>query len=283
MSFCVHCGSELIAGAKFCNNCGLATDKQKMGNNTSRQTVYEGVIHKCPSCGEVLNSFVPNCPSCGYEIRGASATSSVIQFYNDLNNTQNTVQRDYMIRNFPIPNAKEDIIEFMVLASSNLLGEDNKDIFEAWLAKFEQCYQKAIIVFQNDNDINRIQQIYDDCQYKIDKAKSKRLTKVTFETIARNIAVAVGLILLLIAIRVDKNGGNASMLELVSCIVLIASSASLIKRNAILLDYGVAAGSGLLALGASFLFDNGSLVQLSGGIVLIIVAINYVKSLIVKK
>ena len=42
-----------------------------------------------------------------------------------------------MIRNFPIPNAKEDIIEFMILASSNILGEDERDIYVAWIVKFE--------------------------------------------------------------------------------------------------------------------------------------------------
>lgn len=283
MPFCKNCGSELVSGAKYCTNCGSAINGNQSVNQAERESVYAGKIHICPCCGDVLQSFVANCPSCGYELRDTSATGSVVQFYNDLKKVQNSIQRDHMIRNFPIPNAKEDIIEFMVLASSNILGEDDKDIFEAWLAKFEQCYQKAFIVFQNDNDLNRVQQIYDDCYAKIERENNKRITKFTINTVARNIAVVVGLILLLIAIRVDKNGGNSSLIELVTCVILIVSSLSLIKRNAVLVDYGVAAGSGLLAIGASFLLNNGSLVELSGGIVLIIVVVNYFKKFVSKK
>lgn len=114
MPFCKNCGNELENDAKFCTNCG---------STITRQTMYDGIIHKCPNCGEVLPSFVTNCPSCGYELRGTTATSSIVTFYKDLNNTQSVEQRSNMIRNFPIPNAKEDIIEFMVLASSNISGD----------------------------------------------------------------------------------------------------------------------------------------------------------------
>ena len=58
MAFCINCGQELAEGAKFCANCGKAVT----GENTTsqRKTVYEGNLHKCPNCGEVLNSFVTN-------------------------------------------------------------------------------------------------------------------------------------------------------------------------------------------------------------------------------
>ena len=112
MSFCVNCGNELMDNAKFCTNCGATVVNQRTGHSSAREVVYDGVIHKCPSCGEILQSFITNCPSCGLEIRGASAVGSVVHFYNDLNNANSIEQREYMIRNFPIPNVKEDIIEF---------------------------------------------------------------------------------------------------------------------------------------------------------------------------
>ena len=127
-----------------------------------------------------------------------------------------------------------------------------------------------------------IVQIYRDCQAKIENEKNKQITKLTFETVTQNIIVGVGLVLLLIAIRVEKNEGNSSVYELISSIVLIASSASLLKRNAAFIDYIVAAISGLLLIGSSYLFNNGSMLQLSGMIVLIIVAVNYFKSLFAK-
>lgn len=276
MPFCVNCGNKLPEGAKFCNSCGSKVNSLNTGK---RENVFDGKIHKCPRCGETLNSFTPKCPTCSHELRTVDATGSIIKFYEDLNNTTSIEQKDYLIRNFPIPNTKEDIIEFMILASSNLFGEDNKNIFEAWIAKFDQCYQKALLLFRNGSDFAVIQQIYNDCQEKIDIEKERKFNKITFDTLLRNIAVCVGVVMLIIAIWIDNFHGNASLIELISYIVLIVSVSSLAKRGAILLDYVVAAGSGLLVIGSSFIFNNGSMAQLCGGIILIIVAVNYFKSI----
>ena len=275
MSFCTNCGAQIAEGAKFCTNCGAASTRPESG----RKTVYDGNVHKCPNCGEALTAFASVCPTCGYEIRGKSAVASVQTFYSDLSKAQTTEQKDRMIRNFPIPNTKEDIIEFMILASSNILGEDERDIYEAWLAKFEQAYQKALILFAGDPDIVRIQQIYSNCQINIDTEKRRKIGRFTTDTIIRNIAACVGAILMIASVFIDRTGGGSSFLELISYIVLIASAASLFKRGASVIDYAVGAASGLLMILLSFLLFNGSMGQLCGGIVLIIVAVNYFKSL----
>lgn len=77
MRFCIECGKELEDGAKFCANFGKKVNSNQTETKKQRKTTYEGEIHKCPNCGEVLNSFVTNCPNCGYELRGANVTSSV--------------------------------------------------------------------------------------------------------------------------------------------------------------------------------------------------------------
>ena len=76
--FCPYCGTKLDEGAKFCKNCGeaISNDTQESHktlnkrpsseNPTERKTVYEGYIHKCPNCGEVIDSFLTVCPTCGY-------------------------------------------------------------------------------------------------------------------------------------------------------------------------------------------------------------------------
>lgn len=110
MPYCTNCGKEIVGNVKFCSNCGAVTNNTN--NVTSkRQTVFEGNIHKCPNCGEVLPSFAASCSSCGYEIRGNSAADSVKELYNSLNKEVSTSQKDSIIRNFPIPNSKEDILE----------------------------------------------------------------------------------------------------------------------------------------------------------------------------
>ena len=165
MPFCMHCGQELLAGAKFCSSCGTPTSQ----TDTKRETVYEGIIHKCPNCGEVLNSFVSNCPSCGYEIRGSKNSFAVCTLVSKLEEieaqrpegkqskglglSKTDEQKINLISNFPIPNTKEDLYEFLILAASNinadlydsLNGELNKitnksqiAVSDAWKSKFEQ-------------------------------------------------------------------------------------------------------------------------------------------------
>ena len=279
MPFCTNCGSEVAENAKFCNNCGSAVNQPYKSAKDERETVFEGNIYKCPHCGETLDSFVSACPACGYELRGKQATDSVKSFYIDLTRTQTSSQKDHLIRNFPIPNAKEDIIEFMILASSNILGEDDRDIYEAWLAKFEQAYQKALLMFSKDKDFANVQQIYNSCVENIDAENRRKINKCAFDTVIRNIATCVGIVILIVAVAMDRTGGNASFIELVGCIVLIASASSLVKRGAATIDYIVCAVGGALMLWMSFMFDNGSLVELCAGVVLIIVAVNYFKSL----
>ena len=201
VQFCPYCGTKLDEGARFCKNCGEPmlqaqqpangtsasedlniktrppkVDQDKEDTRTKRKTVYEGELHKCPNCGEVLKAFELNCPACGYELRGSTATNSVQQLYWELNRLTSTEQKTIAIRNYPIPNAKEDIIEFMILASSNISGEANKSIFEAWVAKFEQAYRKAQITLQNDSAFSQIEEIYEKTEKAITKEKLSHTT-----------------------------------------------------------------------------------------------------------
>ena len=67
MPFCTNCGQEVAEGAKFCSNCGTATDKLDICSERRRVT-YAGEVRKCPSCGTELPSMTATCPNCGYEI-----------------------------------------------------------------------------------------------------------------------------------------------------------------------------------------------------------------------
>lgn len=172
---------------------------------TERKTVYEGELHKCPSCGEILHSYVAVCPSCGYEVRGAKAVSSVkelaqkleaIESSRERKRTRSLKDRMYgeeitstdeqkisLIRSFVIPNTKEDLYEFLILAGSNIdvdlydgtvLKTDARlAVSDAWKAKFEQAYQKAKLVFKGDPRFSEIQSIYDSTYKSIKKSKGK--------------------------------------------------------------------------------------------------------------
>ena len=81
------------------------------------------------------------------------------------------------------------------------------------------------------------------------------------------------------AVIVESTNGEPTGFELASIIVLIASAAGLYKRRAMLIDYAIGGISGALAILLSLLLYNGSGGQLCECIVLILVAVNYFKSL----
>lgn len=196
MPFCSKCGQKIDEDARFCTACGAPVLAR---NNTQRQQVFEGNIHKCPNCGEVVKAFSVRCPTCGHEFRGAQSSSSVEAFSRQIlaieatrkpvsklssiasafgMSTSNGVddKKENLIRNFAIPNTKEDIFEFIILAASNIdtslfniynnsnmpAGErnDKLKVTKAWIAKFEQAYEKASLSFSTDPDFSRIENIY---------------------------------------------------------------------------------------------------------------------------
>lgn len=173
MPFCSNCGHKLENNAKFCSGCGKHCNNASTDNQNQRKTVFDGDIHKCPQCGEVLSSFVTICPSCGYELRGTTTTSAVKEFASKFDNVTTEYQKASVIRTFPIPNTKEDIFEFMILVSSNIDEHPNKELFDAWIAKFEQCYDKARLSFKQDSDFIKFQSIYDRTLREIRRIKRK--------------------------------------------------------------------------------------------------------------
>lgn len=167
MAFCSNCGRQLADGAKFCFECGSKVNAHE-SEGTQRKTVYDGEIHKCPNCGDLLDPFEIKCDACGYELRSAKATDSVKEFERKLENAKSANARIALIRTFTIPNAKEDIYDFFILAISNI--EAGGDEIDAWLAKLEQTYQKARLLFGSNADFSYFQELYD----KAHKHKSRR-------------------------------------------------------------------------------------------------------------
>lgn len=223
MAFCSNCGKKLNTGAKFCDECGIPV----ASNEPKRKKVYDGDIHKCPYCGETLNAFKTICPTCGTELRGIKSSSAISVLAEKLENAKYENQRIVIIKNYPIPNTREDIFEFMLLASSNFdssyyaahLYEEN--ISSAWLTKIEQCYSKAKLSFNDHPDFRIIENIYlkikadsDEKERKVkyeEKAKREELvrieTKKEFEkSRLRNIIIIFTVISVLCATVSFNNG-----------------------------------------------------------------------------
>ena len=192
MAFCSQCGKELADGAQFCAACGtgVSTGVFKNPKEIHQRNVYDGKIFKCPNCGEQLDAFVAICPACGYELRGTQSTSCVHELSKILECTASMEKKDELIRNFYIPNTKEDIYEFFILAYSNITAGAYG--IDAWKVKLEQAYLKAKLAFNDDGDFKYINELYK--QIKTVSIKNKILKSKWFKA---TFTFSVGLILML--------------------------------------------------------------------------------------
>lgn len=104
----------------------------------------------CPNCGKQVPPMTLKC-ECGYEFTKAKTISSVQELVNkidQINNDYSSVtEREKKICDtielFPVPNTKEDILEFMSLATSNL--KNKVPFYSTYIGKVI-IYAVAIVV-----------------------------------------------------------------------------------------------------------------------------------------
>ena len=137
-----------------------------------------GEVRKCPTCGAFVESFTTRCPECGFEFSGVGTVSSFEElskrlaecdsssFKNMLTNTWDggearIQKKKQIISTFPIPTAKEDLLEFLSmslpLAKKNKAGffasdaeKEHNTLADAWRSKVEQVITKARFALKND-------------------------------------------------------------------------------------------------------------------------------------
>ena len=221
--FCKKCGCKNADSSVFCCACGA-----KLTDESDNRKFY-----KCPNCGEPAKAFERKCSLCDFEFRNISSTLSLSDFqqklekmnkkevssvYNPsirvLRNEREGSQASEksskidLISSFPIPNTKEDILEFMFLASSNfdsyyyLTHLNEEDCSDAWLSKIKQCYQKARLVFGNDPEFEQVEKIYKDTMSKIGQMTSKEEEKkVRNKKLFWGIGIAIVAIILILIIN----------------------------------------------------------------------------------
>lgn len=139
-----------------------ANQKKEEKERTLNKQKKEAFGRVCPNCGAQVLPMTIKC-ECGYELTGQKAVSSVQLLFDKLNNitltpsderaidnklipmfkevVRNKIileKKNNIISTFPIPNTKEDIIEFLSLS----ISEANKPL--GFLEKKSKC---AILIF----------------------------------------------------------------------------------------------------------------------------------------
>lgn len=158
-----------------------------------------GDIKKCPSCGAIAQSFSTRCIDCSYDFKNIDATSSTQRLFNMLCEIENQRNdkittggvigglfknsigggalaqalggmsktdkwKKEIISSFPVPNTKEDILEFLSLAfpkakskgnfftKNNIENIEHNEFVSVWKSKCEQVIIKARFSMKEDKN-----------------------------------------------------------------------------------------------------------------------------------
>jgi hypothetical protein len=127
-----------------------------------------GEVKKCPVCGALVQGFQACCPECGYMFEKVEANSSIERLMKMLNEARDkykdvspwAFKNSYndelsIIKNFPIPNTKTDIIDFLLFLEPK--AKDELDLYhEAYRQKYLECVKKAKLLFPEDKEITAL-------------------------------------------------------------------------------------------------------------------------------
>lgn len=218
--FCDECGTKIVRGESLSNIPPKEVQKeeqapveektlepqQNIERHVEKKPIKEGQIHKCPRCGELIPFDAVNCPTCGYEVRDRGVAVSVQDFFDTLQTINDEEKKINYIKTYPIPNTREDILEFMLLANSNYDAKyyaTNRNIdslSSAWLSKIEQCYTKAKIILREQRDLDTVEEIYKGIKTETKKVQISKLVMI----IAGLVSIVVSLILI-VTFNVEEN------------------------------------------------------------------------------
>lgn len=131
-----------------------------------------GDVRKCPACGVILGTFQTTCPNCGHEFTNVGAVNSAKQLFDALQavemrkaekisvynsdrqrrfiEKQAIAERLNIIKLFPVPNTKADLMELLAMATSSAYDNEIGPEEEVWLQKTDQIYQKIIVCAASD-------------------------------------------------------------------------------------------------------------------------------------
>ena len=153
-----------------------------------------GDVKKCPACGAIAQSFQTKCSDCSHEFSNIGANVSIGKLFEMINACENERKDEGMsigsavggvfskmyglgggdkilekkksiISGFPIPNTKDDILEFLSTAIPNAKQKGNfmtkqqpenkshYDLAPNWFSKCEQIVMKAKFSMKDDKKV----------------------------------------------------------------------------------------------------------------------------------
>lgn len=139
----------------------------------------KGIINKCPSCGAQIGAFVSSCESCGHEFTEIEANRTITALVSRFDEIEREVEgkglgnkgrqqailekRARVIRDFPIPNSREDLQQLIYFIQPKVMDTIKPDPnIEDWKAKFTEVLNRAKNAYKNNSsaveEFERIEQ-----------------------------------------------------------------------------------------------------------------------------
>lgn len=207
-----------------------------MSENNSKH----GDVKKCPACGAIVSLVQAKCPECGHEFAHVEANSTSTKLLNaleeidvqcsKLNNGDGIAlsRKIQTIKNFPIANTKDDLIEMLTLCQANSVDKGSEpDLAKAWNTKTEQVISKAQVSLKGDKDAEFLIE-----QIRGNQKNNKRRKKI-FTT-----SIAAGVAAVLISGGIYKSVADQESFDNANAIVEYQSKiTAAIQRNDVILAY----------------------------------------------
>ena len=153
----------------------------KQQTKSSKEKV--GNIKTCPACGSAVKTMTMACEDCGHEFNNVGANKSISELLNRINTLKKGAQEeDYdfekrkadQINNTPIPNSREDLLEFLTVCISQAdvswTSRGMGYVVSAWESKGSEALLKAKILFREDLKSMTLIEAY---EKKLSSAKKK--------------------------------------------------------------------------------------------------------------
>lgn len=196
-------------------------EEEKAASSAPKSDKY-GDVKKCPACGAIVQSYQGVCAECGYAFENIQANLSSQKLTDaidallkeshekkqklqedmrkqnksdeDIRHDRVRIESDYkdrirnLIKNFPIPNSKADLIEFITSLNSK---KSDRYYGSEYKIKFNECMAKAKLLFPNDSLVKSLTN-------EMDKQAEERKRKYK-KRLIRNIVIGIiGTIIVLI-------------------------------------------------------------------------------------
>lgn len=164
---------EMVLDARLVK---LKNAEQEKAASSAPKSNKFGDVKKCPSCGNMVQSYQGVCSECGYAFEDIKANASVVELSTLLMRANGENQMKNIISAFPIPLQKGALIEFITWLKPLSL-DINNPLSEAYQLKYEECIRKIQVAFSNDKEMMHFVSDFNDDIKKI--KKQRRISSIT--------------------------------------------------------------------------------------------------------